>query len=129
MRRGNSGHRAGRPAPSIGDPLNHREPCMSVYRHHVFFCTNRREDGEQCCSQFGSEAARDYMKKRCKALGIHGHGQVRVNTAGCMDRCDKGPVIVIYPEGTWYTFVDQEDLDEIIDRHLRKGEVVERLKI
>jgi (2Fe-2S) ferredoxin len=102
---------------------------MSFYRHHVFFCTNRREDGEQCCSQFGSEDARDYMKKRCKALNIHGHGQVRVNTAGCMDRCNQGPVIVVYPEGVWYTFVDREDLDEIIERHLQKGEIVERLKI
>ena len=102
---------------------------MSFYRHHVFFCVNRREGGEQCCSQFGSEAARDYMKKRCKELGIHGHGQVRVNTAGCMDRCDQGPVVVVYPEGTWYTFVDREDLDEIVERHLRKGEVVERLRI
>ena len=69
------------------------------------------------------------MKKRCKALNIHGHGQVRVNTAGCMDRCDQGPVIVVYPEGVWYTFVDREDLDEIIERHLQKGEIVERLKI
>jgi (2Fe-2S) ferredoxin len=102
---------------------------MSFYRYHVFFCTNRREDGEQCCSQSGSEAARDYMKQRCKALGIHGHGQVRVNTAGCMDRCQEGPVIAVYPEGTWYTFVDREDLDEIVERHLQNGEIVERLRI
>jgi len=67
------------------------------------------------------------MKKRCKALGIHGAGNVRINTAGCLDRCAKGPAMVIYPQAAWYTWVDAEDLDEIIDRHLIAGERVERL--
>ncbi|MCU0767252.1 MAG: (2Fe-2S) ferredoxin domain-containing protein [Gammaproteobacteria bacterium] len=102
---------------------------MSFYRHHVFVCTNRREDGEPCCARAASEEAREYLKKRCKDLGIHGHGQVRINSAGCLDRCDQGPVLVVYPEGVWYTFVDREDLDEIIARHLQDGEVVERLRI
>jgi (2Fe-2S) ferredoxin len=100
---------------------------MSFFQHHVFFCTNQREDGSQCCGQCGAQAARDYVKKRCKALGIHGPGQVRINTAGCLDRCAQGPVIVIYPEETWYTYVDHEDLDEIISEHLQNGRVVERL--
>ncbi len=67
------------------------------------------------------------MKKRCKALGIHGSPQVRINTAGCLDRCAMGPVMVIYPDAVWYTWVDREDLDEIIERHLIGGERVERL--
>ena len=50
-----------------------------------------------------------------------------MNKAGCLDRCAGGPVAVVYPEGTWYTFVDQADIDEIVDRHLALGEVVERL--
>jgi (2Fe-2S) ferredoxin len=54
---------------------------------------------------------------------------VRINNAGCLDRCEQGPVMVIYPEATWYTFVDKEDIDEIIDSHLVKGKVVDRLKI
>ena len=54
---------------------------------------------------------------------------MRINTAGCLDRCDLGPVLVIYPEAVWYTYVDREDLDEILERHLEGGEVVERLKI
>jgi len=54
---------------------------------------------------------------------------VRVNKAGCLDRCDLGPVLVIYPEATWYRYVDSEDLDEIIERHLQRGEVVERLRV
>ncbi|HIE55756.1 MAG TPA: (2Fe-2S) ferredoxin domain-containing protein, partial [Chromatiaceae bacterium] len=70
-----------------------------------------------------------YLKRRCKELGLHGKGQIRVNNAGCLDRCQEGPVLVIYPEETWYTWVDREDLEEIITRHLLHGEVVERLRI
>ncbi len=100
---------------------------MSYYRHHVFFCTNLREDGSQSCEQCGSRALRDYMKKRVKELGLNGPGQARINTAGCLDRCAQGPVAVVYPEGVWYTFVDRDDLDEIIDEHLVGGRIVKRL--
>ena len=101
---------------------------MPYFKHHVFFCTNQRSEGE-CCAEHGAHGAKDYMKKRCKALGIHGEGNVRINTAGCLDRCSRGPVMVIYPEGVWYTWVDREDLDEIIERHLIAGEQVERLRV
>jgi (2Fe-2S) ferredoxin len=70
-----------------------------------------------------------YMKDKVKALGMAGEGQVRVNKAGCLGRCDAGPVMVIYPEETWYTFVDQEDIDEIVEQHLVQGHIVERLKV
>jgi len=100
---------------------------MSYFSHHVFFCTNQREDGSQCCNDCGATEARAYMKQRCKELGITGAGRVRINSAGCLDRCALGPVIVVYPEETWYTYVDREDLDEIIDRHLIGGDVVQRL--
>lgn len=102
---------------------------MSYYRYHVFFCVNNREDGSACCANHDAQAMRDYVKERVKALGLAGPGKVRVNQAGCLDRCAQGPCIVIYPEGTWYTYVDKEDIDEIIERHLIGGEVVERLKI
>ena len=102
---------------------------MSYFAHHVFFCTNQRDDGSQSCNQCDAVGARSYVKQRCKELGISGEGKVRINTAGCLDRCERGPVIVVYPEATWYTYVDRQDLDEIIDRHLVKGEVVERLLI
>ena len=102
---------------------------MSYFSHHVFFCTNLREDGRQSCEQCNAKAARDYVKQRCKEMGITGAGRVRINTAGCLDRCEHGPVIVIYPDETWYTYVDREDLDEIVDRHLVDGVVVERLRI
>ena len=97
---------------------------------HVFFCTNQRTDGSDCCNNHGAQKARDYVKDKVKALGISNrHNKVRINSAGCLDRCDDGPVLVIYPEGTWYTFVDERDLDEIIEGHLQHGRVVERLKI
>jgi (2Fe-2S) ferredoxin len=102
---------------------------MSYYRYHVFFCTNQREDGSQCCNQCGAQRMRDYLKRRTKDLGIAGKGGVRINTAGCLDRCEEGPVIVVYPEATWYTYVDQEDLEEILTEHLLKGQVVERLRL
>jgi (2Fe-2S) ferredoxin len=102
---------------------------MSWYRHHVFFCTNLRADGSACCQRFDARAMRDHAKARCKALGITGAGGVRINTAGCLDRCEEGPVIVVYPEAVWYTWVDREDVDEIIDEHLIGGRVVERLKL
>jgi (2Fe-2S) ferredoxin len=102
---------------------------MSYYKNHVFFCINQREDGSQCCGQHKVQEMRDYMKKRSKELGLVHSGEVRVNTAGCLNRCDSGPVIVIYPDETWYTFVDQTDIDEIIEEHLVKGNKVERLLI
>ena len=88
---------------------------MSYYRYHVFFCTNLRADGSACCQRFNALALRDYAKKRSKALGITGAGGVRINTAGCLDRCVEGPVLVVYPDDVWYSYVDREDIDEIID--------------
>lgn len=102
---------------------------MSFYQYHMFFCTNQREGGEACCADFDARAMRDYVKQRCKELGIHKAGEVRVNLAGCLGRCELGPVIAVYPDEVWYTYVDRADLDEIIEQHLQHGRVVERLKI
>jgi (2Fe-2S) ferredoxin len=102
---------------------------MSYYVHHVFFCCNQREDGAACCGSKGASKLRDYAKKRVKELGLAGKGKARVNQAGCLDRCDKGPCVVVYPEEVWYTYVDEQDIDEIIEEHLQHGRVVERLRI
>lgn len=102
---------------------------MPYYRYHVFFCTNLRTDGRQSCQQCNAQVLRDHMKKRVKDLGLNGPGGVRVNTAGCLDRCGEGPVVVVYPEAVWYTYVDREDIEEIIEEHLVCGRVVERLRI
>lgn len=102
---------------------------MNYFKHHVFICTNQREGGEQCCNNVGGSDMFAYAKDRIGALKQNGPGAVRVNKAGCLGRCDNGPVMVVYPEETWYSFIDQEDVEEIIQEHLIGGRVVERLKI
>ncbi len=102
---------------------------MSYFKHHVFFCCNQREPGDTCCNDRGASDMQTYAKDRIKQLGLKGKGKVRINKAGCLDRCDEGPVLVVYPEAVWYTFVDKSDIDEIIDEHLVGGRVVERLRI
>jgi (2Fe-2S) ferredoxin len=102
---------------------------MSYYRYHLFFCTNSRDDGRQSCADCDAQGMRDHLKRRTKELGISGPGGVRINTAGCLDRCADGPVVVVYPEAIWYTYVDKEDLEEILKEHLIEGRVVERLRL
>lgn len=102
---------------------------MSYFKHHVFICCNQREAGEQCCNALGGSDAFAYAKDRIGALKLKGKGKVRINKAGCLDRCDDGPVLVVYPEAVWYTYVDKDDVEEIIQEHLVNGRVVERLKI
>lgn len=99
------------------------------FEKHVFFCTNNREDGRQSCGHQHAAAAQKHCKNRIKQLGLNGPGKIRINQAGCLDRCEEGPVLVVYPEGTWYTYVDNSDIDDIVDSHLAGGKVVERLKI
>lgn len=102
-------------------------PDTSYYERHIFFCLNQRTNGEPCCADHNAQAAFDRCKAQVKAQGLAGPGKVRVNKAGCLDRCAAGPVAVVYPEAVWYTYVDQEDIDEIVESHLKNGQVVERL--
>ncbi len=102
---------------------------MIYFQHHVFFCTNQRKNGEACCNDHGAADLRTYAKDRVKSLAERIPDRVRINIAGCLDRCELGPVLVVYPEGVWYTYVDREDIDEIIEEHLIHGRTVERLKI
>jgi (2Fe-2S) ferredoxin len=109
------------------DATGTTRPIPVYYKHHVFFCLNQRSNGENCCADHGAQAAFDHCKQRVKAEGLAGPGGIRVNKAGCLDRCAGGPVAVVYPDETWYTYVDQHDIDEIIESHLKQGRVVERL--
>ena len=101
---------------------------MSYYKHHIFFCLNQRSGGEASCGDHDAQAGFDHCKQRVKAAGLAGPGGVRVNKAGCLDRCAAGPVAVVYPEGVWYSYVDEQDIDEIVESHLKNGMVVERLR-
>jgi (2Fe-2S) ferredoxin len=100
---------------------------MSYYERHIFFCLNQRDNGEDACANHAAQAGFDHCKARVKAARLSGVGAVRVNRAGCLDRCAGGPVAVVYPEAVWYTYVDRDDIDEIVDSHLKHGKVVERL--
>ncbi len=100
---------------------------MSYYERHIFFCLNQRDGPDDACAKQGAQAGFDHCKSRVKAAKLSGPGQIRVNKAGCLDRCAGGPVAVVYPEAVWYTYVDREDIDEIVDSHLVGGRVVERL--
>ncbi len=96
------------------------------YTRHIFCCTNERPDGHPrgCCKAKDSIRLRNYMKARVKEIGLDA---VRVNVAGCLDRCELGPTMVIYPEGVWYTYTSMADIDEILDTHVLNGGRVERL--
>ena len=100
---------------------------MSFYCKHLFFCVNQRDPGRTCCNNAGASDLRAYAKKRISELELSGKGHVRVNMSGCLGRCSEGPSLVIYPEGIWFTYHNQTDIDEIIERYVLKGEVVERL--
>jgi vanillate O-demethylase ferredoxin subunit len=97
-----------------------------IYEHHVFCCMNERPAGHPrgCCAARGSIELRGYMKARAKELGLP---KVRINASGCLERCELGPTMVIYPEAVWYSYDSKEDVDEILERHLLRGERVERL--
>ncbi len=100
----------------------------AYYQRHVFVCTNERSEGHPrgCCSGRGSVELRGYMKARAKEMGLDG---IRINAAGCLDRCELGPTVVIYPEGVWYRCESTEDMDEILTRHVRDGGRVPRLML
>ena len=103
------------------------ESTESFYARHIFFCLNEQKNGEECCAQQHAQEGFDRCKSQVKAAGLAGPGKVRVNKAGCLDRCAVGPVAVVYPDEVWYTYVDTHDIDEIVESHLKNGNVVERL--
>lgn len=98
------------------------------YDAHLFVCCNKRADGHPrgSCAERGSEALRDYMKSRAKQMGLK---RVRVNQAGCLDRCELGPCMVIYPEGIWYKIETNADVDMILEQHVRDGNRVPELML
>jgi (2Fe-2S) ferredoxin len=90
------------------------------FEAHLFVCCNRRPEGHErgSCAAKGSEKLRDYMKVRAKEMGLT---HLRVNMAGCLDRCELGPCLVIYPEGIWYKIETTADVDRVLEEHVRDG--------
>jgi len=102
---------------------------LPYYTKHIFICTNQKAAGKQCCANPGGVPFFDHMKLRLLEHNMHGPGKIRLSKSGCLGRCSSGPCVVIYPEGVWYTYTSCDDIDEIIERHLVAGELVERLII
>lgn len=102
---------------------------MAKFHRHLFICINERAAGDPrgSCTARGSAAIVEALKEKANAAGLK--RMVRINKAGCLDQCACGPTIVVYPEGVWYGGVTLADVDEIVERHLVNGEIVERLVI
>ena len=105
---------------------------MNFYKYHAFFCTNQRKDNQKCCGNNGFANAKEmyrYAKDKCRAQNLLGKNKIGISESRCLGRCANGPVIVVYPEEVWYRWETKQDIDEIIESHFEKNQVVSRLKI
>lgn len=103
---------------------------MTYYARHVFVCENRREDGEKCCAAHpAADNAVRVLRGVLQKKKMHGSGRVRVNRAGCFNRCEEGPMLVVYPDAVWYRYDNENDLREIAEKHLIQGKPVARLQV
>src|SRR5262245_22591653 len=102
---------------------------MAKFQRHLFICTNVRgpDDPRGSCTARGSAEVAEKLKEKAHACGLK--RVVRVNKAGCLDQCARGVTVVVYPEGVWYGGVTLADVDELVERHLMRGETVERLEL
>lgn len=102
---------------------------MKRFNKHIFICENKRPEGHPrgCCSEKGSLEIREHFKTRLKELGLN--AEIRANGAGCLDACEFGVSIVIYPEQIWYGAVTKNDVEEILQSHIINNIPVDRLKI
>jgi (2Fe-2S) ferredoxin len=102
---------------------------MPPFEKHIFICCNQREPGHPrgSCDPQATDALQKAFKKAIAERGLN--ARIRANKAGCLDQCEHGPTVVIYPDTVWYGRVTADDIGEIVDRHLIGGEPVERLRL
>ena len=102
---------------------------MPVFERHIFVCCNARPEGapRPSCTRNGTSDLHAELKQRARAAGLD--GKVRINTSGCLDQCEHGPMVVVYPEAVWYGNVRSADAAEIVAEHLIAGRPVERLRV
>jgi len=105
------------------------EAALGAFRHHIFICTNTRppEHPRRCCNPDGSGSLRELFASELKRRNLR--ATVRANSSGCLDQCEHGPTVVVYPEGVWYGGVGPGDVAEIIESHIVGGQPVERLRM
>ena len=111
------------------NPRQHADDPALAYEVHVFCCVNQRPATHRrgCCASKGSQALADYMCRR--GMVTQAQRAIRINVSGCLNMCEHGPAMVIYPEGVWYRYETEQDIAEILDRHVKRGERVQRLMI
>lgn len=104
-------------------------PPVKKLQRHVFVCTNERPAGHPrgCCKEKGSEILLQNLKEECLKAGLR--DAVRAQKAGCLDVCEYGSALVVYPDNVWYGSVAPTDAAEIVREHLVGGRPVERLRI
>ena len=102
---------------------------MSYYKKHIFVCTNQKVEGKVCCKNSGNSEIFAHLKNLLHQRSLSGSGGIRVSQSGCLGRCGLGPCMVIYPEGVWYTCQSMQDVEDVVNKHLVLGIVVERLLI
>lgn len=90
---------------------------MSFYKKHLFFCINKKAPGKICCGENDAEYYAQYCREQLVARGRHGKDQCRVSLSQCLGRCASGPWVVIYPEGLWYRYSTEADIDALIEEH------------
>lgn len=99
------------------------------YQKHIFICTNQKAQGKTCCANSSAADIKNYLKEQLIINDLHGPGKFRVSESGCLGRCGLGPCMVIYPEGVWYSYQSKEDIDKIIQQHLRQGKQISELQL
>ena len=99
----------------------------TFYKKHIFFCTNqRKEKNKRSCGSKEVDNLRLYMKEKIKLSGLKG---IRVNSSGCLNRCKRGPLMVIYPQGVWLKVTNKKDIDLIIENYIKKDKLITKLLI
>ncbi len=100
----------------------------NFYKKHIFFCNNDRGD-KLCCHNKDAKKMYYYAKDKCREIKILGKNNIGFSESKCLGRCNNGPVCVVYPEGIWYSYKNQKDIDKIIDLHLLNNKIVYDLQI
>ena len=102
---------------------------MAPFERHVFVCQNVRPEGapRPSCTKDGKSELIPQLQMFAKAAGLG--GKIRINKAGCLDQCEHGPTVVVYPEAVWYGFAHPHDAEEIVQEHLLHGRPVARLRL
>jgi (2Fe-2S) ferredoxin len=98
---------------------------LKPFRYHAIVCAQEKPEGTPCCSAAGSARILDALHSELGAKGLA--DEVQVSTCSCLGLCDSGPVMIVYPEGTWYTKLTPSDLSEIVSSHLQNGNKVTHL--